>query len=153
MSSWRTLSEFCSRTLCDPCSYRDLLRNYNSKMPIHFGHRFKYLGVGHVTWAESERIFKGYMAGGSGYVLSKVSTNSWIPDILTVDTSKKNFLPNLFPRVLLKCLRRRWKQEKSASTRVLNGAARTSGWVRDLSRIKMFSDKLQFETFRVQGCI
>ena len=26
---------------------RDLLRNYNSETPIHFGHRFKYLGVGH----------------------------------------------------------------------------------------------------------
>merc|ERR1712109_429458 len=36
---------------------KDLLKNYNSKMPIHFGHRFKYFG--------------GYMAGGSGYVLSK----------------------------------------------------------------------------------
>ena len=26
---------------------RDLLRNYNSETPIHFGHRFKYLGVRH----------------------------------------------------------------------------------------------------------
>ena len=26
---------------------KDLLRNYNSKVPIQFGHRFKYLGVGH----------------------------------------------------------------------------------------------------------
>jgi len=36
-----------------------LLRNYNSKEPLQFGHRFKYLG--------------GYMAGGSGYVLSKAA--------------------------------------------------------------------------------
>ena len=30
---------------------RDLLRNYNSEVPIQFGHRFKYLGVGHL-WFE-----------------------------------------------------------------------------------------------------
>ena len=27
---------------------RDLLRNYNSEVPIQFGHRFKYMGVGHL---------------------------------------------------------------------------------------------------------
>ena len=27
---------------------KDLLRNYNSEKPIQFGHRFKFMGVGHL---------------------------------------------------------------------------------------------------------
>ena len=50
-----------------------LLRNYNSEEPLQFGHRFKYLGVGHLRFEFIfVIIFQGYMAGGSGYVLSKV---------------------------------------------------------------------------------
>ena len=30
---------------------KDLLRNYNSEVPIQFGHRFKYLGVGHLMFS------------------------------------------------------------------------------------------------------
>ena len=29
---------------------KDLLRNYNSEVPIQFGHRFKYLGVRHLRF-------------------------------------------------------------------------------------------------------
>jgi len=46
---------------------KDLLRNYNSEVPIQFGHRFKYLG--------------GYMAGGSGYVLSKAALRIFTTEV------------------------------------------------------------------------
>ena len=38
--------------------FRHLLKDYDTQTALFFGHRFKYFG--------------GYMAGGSGYVLSKV---------------------------------------------------------------------------------
>ena len=46
---------------------RLLLKDYDTQTALFFGHRFKYFG--------------GYMAGGSGYVLSKVAAPSisWSP--------------------------------------------------------------------------
>ena len=43
---------------------KDLLRNYNSEKPIQFGHRFKFMGVGHL-W--SEFIFVTIFPGIHGW--------------------------------------------------------------------------------------
>merc|ERR1719342_1607683 len=45
---------------------KDLLSNYDTMEPIHFGHHFKYLG--------------GYFAGGAGYVLSRTALKRFVVD-------------------------------------------------------------------------
>jgi len=45
---------------------RSLLKDYDSKQLIHFGHRFKALG--------------GYFSGGAGYVLSKAAVKRFVED-------------------------------------------------------------------------
>ena len=49
---------------------KDLLRNYNSEVPIQFGHRFKYLGVGHprfeFTFVTMSQYFRDTWQGDQG---------------------------------------------------------------------------------------
>ena len=75
---------------------RNLLVDYNTEEPMIFGHRFKYFGVSlqdksHtfpllitilISFFASKLLrltfFQGYMAGGSGYVLSKAALNTFV---------------------------------------------------------------------------
>ena len=75
---------------------RNLLVDYNTEEPMVFGHRFKYFGVSPLDKSHTFscltipfsfpakiklqrfNFFQGYMAGGSGYVLSKAALSTFV---------------------------------------------------------------------------
>ena len=82
---------------------RNLLVDYNTEEPMIFGHRFKYFGVSpqdksHTLSCQTIPfsflakiklrrfdLFQGYMAGGSGYVLSKAALNTFVAGFIVAN--------------------------------------------------------------------
>ena len=126
----------------DEMLFRNLLVDYNTEEPMIFGHRFKYFGVSpqdksHTfsylqqfhfhsllskikLWRFS--FFQGYMAGGSGYVLSKAALSTFVAGFV-VENIVIQIITNFIG------IAQRWKIPRRVLTQALSGVERMSEWV------------------------